>query len=134
MDKQKLRELIKTGEGYTLEFKESFNASSAKETGKTICAFANASGGKIILGASDNDSIKGFSLTNEHKSRIQTIARDRDPSFQVTIDKVSNLAVIYVPEGKEKPYAFSGRFYLRQGSNSQQLKRNEIQRFFKKLI
>ena len=55
-----------------------------------------------------------------------------DPSFQVTIDKVSNLAVIYVPEGKEKPYAFSGRFYLRQGSNSQQLKRNEIQRFFQK--
>lgn len=132
MDKQKLLEIIKTGEGYTSEFKDSFNASSGKELGKAICAFANASGGKIILGASDNDSIKGFSLTNEHRSRIHTIARDMDPSFQVTIDKVSNLAVIYVPEGKEKPYAFSGRFYLRQGSNSQQLKRNEIQRFFQK--
>ena len=42
MDKKKILELVKTGEGYTLELKEGFSSSLGKE----ICAFANASGGK----------------------------------------------------------------------------------------
>ena len=46
-------ELIKTGEGYTLELKERFSSSIGKE----ICAFANASGGKIILGIKDSGEI-----------------------------------------------------------------------------
>lgn len=46
MNSNNLIELIETGEGYTLEFKEKFTSSIGKE----ICAFANASGGKILLG------------------------------------------------------------------------------------
>ena len=42
MNKSELLELIKTGEGYTIELKESLNSSIGKE----ICAFANASGGE----------------------------------------------------------------------------------------
>jgi ATP-dependent DNA helicase RecG len=38
--------------------------------------------------------------------------------------------MITVPEGKEKPYATNGHFYLRQGTNSQQMNRNEIRGFF----
>jgi len=72
-------ELIKTGEGYTLELKERFSSSIGKE----ICAFANASGGKIILGVKDSGEIIGFNLTNIIKSQIQDIARNMDPSFHV---------------------------------------------------
>ena len=129
MDKKKILELVKTGEGYTLELKEGFSSSLGKE----ICAFANASGGKIVLGVTDRDSIKGYSLTNTDKSKIQDIARNMDPSFQVRTERVSNLAVIYVPEGKEKPYTVNGLFYLRQGPNSQQLRRDEIQRLFQRV-
>jgi ATP-dependent DNA helicase RecG len=121
-------ELIKTGEGYTLELKERFSSSIGKE----ICAFANASGGKIILGVKDSGEIIGFNLTNKINSQIQDIARNMDPSFHVNVDSVDNIVVIYVPEGKEKPYFVNGHSFLRYGANSCQLKRNEIRNLFKK--
>ena len=48
-DARDLKNLIEQGEGYNLEFKESYSSSIARE----ICAFANAQGGKILLGVSD---------------------------------------------------------------------------------
>ncbi len=126
--KDDLLELIKTGEGYTLEFKESLNSSIGKE----ICAFANASGGTILLGVKDNGSIKGYRLNNTDSSKIQNIVRNMDPSFNVMVEQVSDIVIVYVSEGKEKPYAVNGHFYLRIGSNSQQLKRDEIRAFFQK--
>ena len=53
MNKEELRGLIETGEGYTLDFKEGIPS----DLGRHICAFANASGGRIILGVRDD----GFS-------------------------------------------------------------------------
>ncbi|MFW6233339.1 MAG: ATP-binding protein [Nanoarchaeota archaeon] len=128
MNKQELLELIKTGEGLMLEFKEGFNLPSL---GKEICAFANSRGGKIILGVNDSGNIKGFSVNNSQISQIQQIARSMDPVFEVSIEKVDNLVVINILEGKNKPYSINGKFYLRVGANSQQLKRDELREFFK---
>jgi ATP-dependent DNA helicase RecG len=44
MDIEELKFLITQGEGYKLEFKESFSDAIGKE----ICAFANSKGGKIL--------------------------------------------------------------------------------------
>ena len=126
MDKKELIELTKTGEGYTLEFKERYSNSVDRE----ICAFANSKGGKIILGVDDKGKIVGYNLTNSDKSKIYDIARNMDPSFSVEVTSVDNLVVISVPEGKDKPYAVHGHFYIRIGSNSQQLNREEILLFF----
>src|SRR3989344_862914 len=126
MPKNQLIELIKIGEGYNLEFKEKFNASIGKE----ICAFANASGGKIILGVKDNEEIIGANISNREISQIQDIARNMDPSLEVSIEKVENLIIINVPEGNKRSYSINGHFYLRTGANSQQLKRDEIREFF----
>ena len=121
-----IRFLINQGEGYNLEFKESFSNSIARE----ICAFANANGGKILLGITDDGEIKGISITNSLKSRIQDIARNLDPPLDVTIRSVGNVAVIDIPEGINRPYSTNGKFYLRYGANSQQLGRGEIRKFF----
>jgi len=59
-------DLIKLGEGYHLEFKESIDKSFAKE----VCAFANASGGKILLGVTDKGLKKNIVLDNQLSSRI----------------------------------------------------------------
>ena len=128
MNKDELLELIKIGEGYTLEFKESISSS----IGKDICAFANASGGKIIVGVKDDGTNVGINLSNSDKSKIQDIARNMNPSFNVSINQVDNLAVVDVFEGKNKPYSVSGKFYLRIGATSQQLNRDEIRAFFQK--
>ena len=126
MNKKELSELIKTSEGYNLEFKETLNSSIVKE----ICAFANASGGRIILGVKDNLEVLGYKLTNRDISRIQDIARNMDPVFSVEVEQVEELVVIYVPEGKNKPYACAQGFFVRVGANSQKLNRDEIKKFF----
>jgi ATP-dependent DNA helicase RecG len=121
-------DILQQGEGQFIEFKENFNSSLGKE----ICAFANSYGGKIYLGISDNGKIRGIKLTNSIKSQIQDISRNMDPSFQVNIEQIEEIIVIFVPEGKEKPYQVNGEFYLRQGANSQKLKRNEVREIFQK--
>jgi ATP-dependent DNA helicase RecG len=121
-------DLIKTQEGYTIEFKKSIDSSLGKE----MCAFANAQGGKIILGVDDKGTIIGLKLTNHNISKIQDIARNMNPSFSVNVEQIKDLGIIYIPEGKNKPYTVNGHFYLRQGANSQQLNRDEIRSLFQK--
>lgn len=128
MNRKDLQLLIKTGEGFTLEFKERISSS----LGKDICAFANASGGIILIGVNDQGKKIGYSLSNADKSKIQDIARNMDPSFMVEVDQVEDVVVISVDEGENKPYSVNGNFYVRIGANSQKLKRDEIRTFFQK--
>lgn len=122
-----LKFLISQDEGYNLEFKESVSSSIAKE----ICAFANANGGKIVVGVSNDKKIKGVSDVNTLKSKIQDYARNMDPSFSVTMHMLDNVLVVNVSEGKKKPYSVNGKFYMRKGPNSQQLDRDEIRVLFR---
>ena len=128
MDKKELEFLLKEREGFNLEFKESDSADLAKE----ICAFANAMGGKILLGVTDKGEVKGINITNRLKSQITDIARNFDPKLEISLEEVGNILVISVPEGKNKPYSVNGKFFMRYGPNSQQLGRDEIRELFHK--
>jgi len=128
MDKKELDLLIQQGEGYNLEFKEGINS----DLGREICAFANANGGKILIGVSDNGSIKGVNEPNKVLSQIQDIARHLSPKFAVGTDLIDRVIVITIPEGTNKPYSSGSRFFMRYGSNTQQLERDEIRDFFEK--
>jgi ATP-dependent DNA helicase RecG len=126
MNNKELDFLIQEGEGFNLEFKESYNSNVARE----ICAMANANGGKILIGVSDDGKMKPVVLTNKMKSEIQDLVRKFDPSFSVDISEFKGLIIINVPEGKKKPYSTGGKFYMRQGACSQQLSRDEIRDLF----
>lgn len=126
MNKNELDSLINQGEGQNIEFKEKYSSSLAKE----ICAFANASGGKILIGITDSSELKGISITNRLKSQITDIARKHESPVTILLEEVDNVLVVNVPEGTDKPYSTSGKFYLRTGPNSQQLSRDEIRDFF----
>ena len=126
MNKEELLGLMGTGEGYNLEFKESISDSLGKE----ICAFANANGGRILIGVADDKTIRGIGITNSLKSQVQDIARKLDPHLKVVLEEAAGVLVVNVPEGAEKPYSIAGKFYIRQGANCQQLERNEIREFF----
>jgi len=128
MDKKELEFLLKEGEGYNLEFKESDSSDLAKE----ICAFANATGGKILIGVTDKGEIKGINITNRLKSQIVDIARNLDPKLEISLEEVGNILVVNIPEGKNKPYSVNGKFFMRYGPNSQQLGRDEIRDLFHK--
>ena len=116
----------KEGEGFKLEFKEKL-----ANLDREIVAFANASGGEILLGVSDAGEINGIEITNKLLSQIQDIARNCDPSIQIELHKHVQLGVIiiFVQEGENKPYKCTDGFFLRVGPNSQKLKRDEIVQF-----
>jgi len=126
MDEKELKILVEEGEGYKVEFKESLNGIE-----KDIVAFANSSGGKILLGVRDNGVIKGINITNRLKAQIQDIASNCRPVPEILLERVGNVLVINVKEGTDKPYECSSGFYKRIGPVSQKLKRDEIIEFFK---
>lgn len=128
MNRKKFEFIISEGEGYNTEFKESYSSELAKE----ICAFANALGGRILIGILDNHQIRGIQIPNRLKSQIHDLTRNFDPKLSVSLESFDNVLIINVPEGKNKPYSANGKFYVRQGANSQQLTRDEIREFFQK--
>ena len=128
MNSKELEFIIGQGEGYNIEFKEAHSSTIGKE----MCAFANASGGKILIGVTDSGRKKEIRITNKLKSELQDIGRNLDPKMTIRLQEIDGILIVDIPEGKEKPYSIVGKFYLRQGANSQQLTRNEIKEFFQK--
>ncbi|MCL2844524.1 MAG: putative DNA binding domain-containing protein [Chitinivibrionia bacterium] len=118
--------ILSEGESYTIEFKESADKSLSAE----VCAFANASGGRIFIGVNDNGQVVGTDVSNVARSRIQDTVNQIEPRLKVNIDIHDNIIVITVPEGAHKPYSCSKGFYLRSGPNSQKLERDSIIEFF----
>ena len=126
MTEAELRLILQEGEGYRLEFKE--NVGNLE---REMVAFANGSGGRILLGINDLRQTSGITITNELKSRVQDIANNCEPRVRVELEEFENVLIIHVREGVDKPYHCGSGFYLRVGPNSQKLRRDEIIEFLK---
>ena len=126
MDRKDLDIILKRGEGYKIEFKEGLSGLD-----REMVAFANALGGKILVGVSDDGKIKGVKISNRLKSQVQDIANNCRPRIKVLFDELGNVLVVNVQEGEDKPHECSGGFYKRVGTNSQKMTRDEIFDFFK---
>ena len=126
MDRKELEIILKEGEGYKIEFKEGIGGLE-----KELVAFANASGGKVFLGVTDEGRVKGIRPTQKLKSQIQDIANNCRPRIKISTEDFDNVLIVNVREGEDKPYECSSGFYKRIGPNSQKMARNEILEFFK---
>lgn len=117
-------ELIKGGEGYNLEFKESL-PKKLRELSNEICAFANAAGGALLIGVNDENSIVGVEINNHQRASIQNALSEINPLLDFSIYELrvqgKNLWVIEVESGPQKPYTLSGSIYVRQGSVTQKI-------------
>lgn len=133
LDSIKLLSLVNSGEGYNAEFKVNL-PSNLKSITEEVCAFANASGGVILIGVDDKNTIKGVALDNSKRSALQNSLREISPALQFEFYMVEiegkSVAVIEVPSGLNKPYVLSGAIYIRQGPNSQKLTIVEEMRSF----
>ena len=58
MNKEKIKNIIKKGEGLTVEFKKA-EKQLPNNLFETVCAFLNRSGGNILLGVDDAGTILG---------------------------------------------------------------------------
>ena len=118
--------LIALGEGFTTEFKRS----GTSNLGREICAFANATGGTVLIGVTDGGDAVGVGNHNKLKSGVQAVARSAEPPIAVDIESIGQVLCVTVPAQHSKPYSFGGKFFMREGASSQQMSREEIREFF----
>ncbi len=125
--------LLQVGEGQHIEFKESANASLAKE----FVAFANAEGGRVIVGVNDANCVVGVNVSNRFIAQTEDVARNCDPSVHLSISKFrfkeKDILIIDIPEGDKKPYSCSEGYYLRVGTCSQKMRRDELLEFVRRV-
>ena len=95
-----------------------------------LVAFANTSGGRILLGVRDDGRVKGIADTNELRARIQDIARNCDPPVKILLKRIDKVTVVTVRESDPKPVQCSEGFFWRQGAVTQKLSREEIRDLF----
>ncbi len=93
MSRNALSDLVSLGEGFTIEFKRS----GTSGLGREICAFANATGGTILLGVADDGEVVGVEKHNRLKSEVQSIARSADPPIAVEIEPAGRILCVRVP-------------------------------------
>jgi ATP-dependent DNA helicase RecG len=118
--------LLQEGEGSMLEYKESLSSSLARD----LTAFANSSGGKVLLGVRDDGTVIGVRDSNKLRAQIQDIARNCDPPVKILIETVGKVTAITVRESESKPVQCREGFFWRQGAVTQKLSRDEIRDFF----
>ena len=103
--------ILNEGESYTVEFKERPDNDLPEE----VCAFANASGGKVYIGIHNAGYVVGTDTGNSARSRIQDTINKVEPRLFVSMDVFDNIIVLTVPEGTHKPYSCPNGFFLRSG-------------------
>jgi|SRR5690554_870904 len=130
---QNIKNIVKAGEGYNAEFKVRL-PNKLKEITEEICAFANSSGGTLLIGVDDHNVIHGVNIANGKRSAIQNSINEITPHLPTDIYSVDvdgkTVWVITVNSGIRKPYVLSGVIYVRQGPNTQKLTSVEEMRDF----
>ena len=106
MTPEHIKKLINSGEGLTLDFK--FEISNAQKIAKTLVAFANTEGGKLLIGVKDNGIIAGI-RTNEEVYMIESAANlFSKPKIDFTVRqwKINGKIIleIYIPKSPLKPH------------------------------
>lgn len=102
-----IRKLILEGEGTTLDFKKTIT--SCEKIAKTMVAYANNKGGRLLIGVADDGRITGVKSEEEEKYMINRAAHFYckpaiEPLFEevYTDDKI--VLVAEIPESDMKPH------------------------------
>jgi ATP-dependent DNA helicase RecG len=122
LEAAQLHSIIAKGEGQLVEFKRKFTDGIAKG----MVAFANSSGGQILIGVDDDHSIVPVFDSNALRAQIRDLADNCDPPISFDLAIVVGVCVVYVYEGTQKPYSCKDGYYRRNGASSRKMKRDEL--------
>lgn len=126
-----LRDLISGGENQQLDFK--YCVSDSRKIARTLSAFSNSDGGRILIGVRDNGSIAGIK-TDEEIYMVDTAAHLYcRPEITYTIRQHSSgnktILEVDVSRGKHRPYQVkdeNGRWITYFRHNDQNLEANRV--------
>ena len=110
-----IRDLI--GEATEYDKKQSLEVKKPKSWLKSISAFANTFGGKLIFGVSDDDAVIGLENARGDAEIISETIKNRMnpiPKFKLSFEAVDGkeLIIVEVMTGDETPYYYSGEGQL----------------------
>lgn len=131
LTKEDVLSLIAKGEGQQVELKRS---PAELETGvRATAAMANADGGHVIFGVSDDGTILGVEIGDQTKERVvQAITDNIDPALYPSVDYVDldgkTVIVVTVARSDDSPHSVRGRPWKRVGASNKQMKRTEYER------
>ena len=127
-----LIEKIYLGEDSTIEFKRELP--SRDDLADEIAAFANASGGVILIGVDDDSDIVGMDrqgLDSTEKTVVEICRDTIDPMVPIVTEKLriddKNLLKIEVPRSLFV-HQSSGRYFIRQGSSKRRMPAEQLAR------
>lgn len=113
-------------ETYNLEFKQTMTNSFLK----TVVAFANYDGGKIIFGLDDKGKIIGIEEPTKFAIDLENKINDSispQVDYEIEIDQ-NNLVILNVDSGDDKPYFYKSKSYKRNDSATVEVYPQELKR------
>jgi len=129
--KRSLKKLIEQGENQTLDFK--YCISDSRKIARTLSAFANSDGGKLLIGVKDNGRVAGVQSEEEYYMIENAAHLFCNPEISFTIKRhrfgEKEILEVDVAEGTNKPYKVKDengiwKSYFRH--NDQNLEANRI--------
>ncbi|RZK56768.1 MAG: ATP-binding protein [Pedobacter sp.] len=102
-----IKRLILEGENVSLDFKKTI--SNTEKIAKTLVAFANNRGGKLLIGVADDGAIKGVKSEDEEKFMITRAAHSFckpaiEPKFEEVYVDDKIVLVVDIPKSDLKPH------------------------------
>ena len=108
MNVKELKNLVRQGEGTSLEFK--LKATHPEKIVREIVAFANSKGGKLLVGVGDDKTIPGLKFVDEEEYiLVRAIEKNCFPPLNYEIERIAitderDVLVFNIPKSKEKPH------------------------------
>jgi ATP-dependent DNA helicase RecG len=137
---------ISRGETQRTEFKAA--EADAAAIGRAIVAMANSGGGSVFLGVGDRGELWGLwygqpahiarhirtmpDLASWRQWVVNVSRHNCDPAIPIVVEHLaadgSDILVVAVPDGQDKPYRANGRVYVRIDSEVHEATREEVSR------
>ena len=134
MNWPRVRERIKAGEDDRTEFKQ--GASDMRALAKAVCAFANGTGGLLVLGVDDDGTLVGVSRDSEAVQERLTSLLQSGCGRPVTAecgrhnidgDRWIHWIDVHRHQRGYEPFASDGRYWIRRGRATVQPSPSELQ-------
>ena len=101
-----IQKLINEGEHQQLDFK--FEISDARKIARTLVAFSNTDGGKLLIGVKDNGKIAGIRSEEEYYMLDSAASLFCRPEIKLKYQKWTiegkSILEVDIEEGSDKPY------------------------------
>ncbi|MBC7196610.1 MAG: putative DNA binding domain-containing protein, partial [Deferribacterales bacterium] len=130
MKREKRNMVLEQPESNTIEYKSSWQDDYLK----IICAFANTDGGQLIIGVDDDGEVRGIKNSKKLLEDLPNKIRNKLGITPLVNSEIKNgKEIIYIKISPSSvPISYDGKYYIRSGSTTQEVKGNELIQFLLK--